>query len=224
MPPEYAPQQCFSTLTDSLSRKSSPAPASRLVEKFALIPLTKQDHGQRSPHLQYRWPPLASGLLSICPRTEEKKMITMATQIRTLEGYQREEQRPTQVVGGASQDVANPALIRPRMAYLISLLSGLVIHLVAPFPILPVTLLPLLRRLEFLSWRLPSRCTLTRLQNSGQLARPYPPERPPQRSFEQARIASVGIQSIWRSPCSNLVSQCGSTAYGCWLHSSGQWR
>jgi len=67
----------------------------------------------------------------------------MATQSRSLERLQlkREcEQRPAQVVRGAAQDVANPALIRPRMVYLISLFSGLVIHLVVPSPFLPVTL------------------------------------------------------------------------------------
>src|SRR5262249_11803733 len=33
-------------------------------------------------------------------------------------------------------------------------------------------------RLEFLSSRLPSHCSLTRLRDSEQLARPYPPESP----------------------------------------------
>ena len=40
----------------------------------------------------------------------------------------------------AARDVANPALVRPRLVYLISFVSGTVIHLVVPFRFLPVTL------------------------------------------------------------------------------------
>jgi protein-S-isoprenylcysteine O-methyltransferase Ste14 len=40
----------------------------------------------------------------------------------------------------ASQDAANLGLVRPPFVYLISILSGTVIHLVVPLPLLPVTL------------------------------------------------------------------------------------
>jgi protein-S-isoprenylcysteine O-methyltransferase Ste14 len=43
-------------------------------------------------------------------------------------------------VSSAAQDVANPARIRPRLVYVISLVFGTVIHLLVPFPFLPVTL------------------------------------------------------------------------------------
>src|SRR5215813_1156964 len=49
--------------------------------------------------------------------------------------------------GGASsaaQDVANLGLIRPPLVYLISLVSGMVIHLAVPLPFLPVSLAVLL--------------------------------------------------------------------------------
>src|SRR5262245_30438588 len=45
--------------------------------------------------------------------------------------------------GGASSpppDVADLGLVRPPLVYLISLVSGTVIHLVAPLPFLPVSL------------------------------------------------------------------------------------
>src|SRR5215510_13222037 len=40
----------------------------------------------------------------------------------------------------ASRDVANLGLVRPPLVYLIALVSGTVIHLVVPLPLLPVTL------------------------------------------------------------------------------------
>ncbi len=45
--------------------------------------------------------------------------------------------------GGASSaapDVANPGLVRPPLVYLISLVSGTLIHLALPLPFLPVSL------------------------------------------------------------------------------------
>ena len=39
-----------------------------------------------------------------------------------------------------SQDVAHLGLVRPPLVYLISLVSGIVIHLIAPMPFLPVSL------------------------------------------------------------------------------------
>jgi hypothetical protein len=40
----------------------------------------------------------------------------------------------------ASQDVANLGLVRPPLVYLISLVSGFVIHFVVPLSFLPVSL------------------------------------------------------------------------------------
>jgi protein-S-isoprenylcysteine O-methyltransferase Ste14 len=43
-------------------------------------------------------------------------------------------------VPGGAQDVANRGLVRPPLVYLISLISGVVIHLAMPLPFLPRTL------------------------------------------------------------------------------------
>src|SRR5262245_39471241 len=121
----------------------------------------------------------------------------------------------------ASRDVANLGLVRPPLVYLISLVSGFMIHFVVPLSFLPVSLavplgVPLVE--------LPSHCSLTRLRDSEQPARLYPPESPLPLSCSQARIVSAGTRSILRSPYSNSVLRSGSTACGCWLHSSERWR
>jgi protein-S-isoprenylcysteine O-methyltransferase Ste14 len=43
-------------------------------------------------------------------------------------------------VSGASRDVANLGLVRPPLVYLVSLVSGTLIHLTLPLPFIPVTL------------------------------------------------------------------------------------
>jgi hypothetical protein len=121
----------------------------------------------------------------------------------------------------APQDVPNLGLVRPPLVYLISLVSGTVIHLVVPLRFLPATLavslgVPLVAvAIALFSYS---------VAKFREPARPYVHESPPPRSSARARIASAGTRFIWRSRCSNSVSRPGSTACGCWPHSPGRSR
>jgi len=94
--------------------------------------------------------------------------------------------------GGASsaaRDVANLGLVRPPLVYLISILSGTVIHLVVPLPFLPIALAePLGVPIVAVAVALFSYS----IASSGQPALPCPAESPPPPSCAQARIASAG--------------------------------
>ena len=121
----------------------------------------------------------------------------------------------------AVPDIANLGLVRPPLVYLTSLVSGVVIHLATPLRFLPETLVvPLGVPLTAVAIALFS-CSVAKFRAAGT---PVPARKPTTVIVRTARIASAGTRSIWRSPCSSSVSRSGSTAHGCWLHSSGRWR
>src|SRR5262249_8717994 len=116
---------------------------------------------------------------------------------------------------GAAADVARLGLVRPPLVYLISLVSGVVIQLLAPFPFLQRALaLPLGALLVAVAVLLFGYSAATFRAGTG-----VPAGNPRRPSSGPGPIALAGTRSIWRSPCCSSESRSGSTACGCWLRS-----
>src|SRR6266487_4444270 len=120
-----------------------------------------------------------------------------------------------------AQDIANLGLVRPPLVYLISLVSGVVIQLATPLPLLPETLArPVGPPLVVVAIALLSYSVATFWAAGTPV-----PARKPTTAIVHARalIASAETRSIWRFRCCSSVSRSGSTACGCWPRSSGRW-